>query len=118
MAALTEIILEGHGIGELSLLMPTLARLNRPKNPEQASGWVLCLLSLEISIRVQDAGYVSIIEGYRSDVPRRDSSFGDLNRHSAVGALDCVRCPRHRLLAYGALTARLVRSRLALRPIR
>jgi hypothetical protein len=41
MAALTEIILEGYGIGELSLLMPALARLNRPQNPEQAAGWIL-----------------------------------------------------------------------------
>jgi hypothetical protein len=64
------------------------------------------------------AGYASIIEGYRSDVPVAILRLGDLNRYSAVGALDCVRYPRHRLLAYGALTARLARSRLALRPIR
>lgn len=40
-ATLTEIVLEGYGIGELSLLMPALARLNQPQNPEQAAGWVL-----------------------------------------------------------------------------
>ncbi len=40
-ATLTEIILESYGIGELSLLMPALARLNRPQNSEQAAGWIL-----------------------------------------------------------------------------
>ena len=40
-ATLTEIILDGYGIGELSLLMPALARLNRPQDLEQAAGWVL-----------------------------------------------------------------------------
>ena len=38
---LTEIVLEDYGIGELSLLMPALARLNRPQDPGQAAGWIL-----------------------------------------------------------------------------
>lgn len=41
VATLTEIVLENYGIGELSLLMPALARLNRPKKTAKDSGWVL-----------------------------------------------------------------------------
>jgi hypothetical protein len=40
-AALTEIVLEGYGIGELSLLMPVLARLSRLQGHELTAGWVL-----------------------------------------------------------------------------
>jgi hypothetical protein len=39
-AALTEIILEHHGIGELSLLMPAIARLCVSDVGEQIGGWV------------------------------------------------------------------------------
>jgi len=39
-AALTEIIVERHGVGELSLLMPAMARLCGPDLPEQARGWI------------------------------------------------------------------------------
>lgn len=38
---LTEIILESYGIGELSLLMPTLARLSQPERQEHAGGWII-----------------------------------------------------------------------------
>ncbi len=40
-ATLTEIVLESYGIGELSLLMPALARLSRPQGSGQAVGWIL-----------------------------------------------------------------------------
>ncbi|HEY5622578.1 MAG TPA: translesion DNA synthesis-associated protein ImuA [Gammaproteobacteria bacterium] len=40
-ATLTEIVLEDYGIGELSLLMPALARLNRSDPEGGASGWIL-----------------------------------------------------------------------------
>jgi hypothetical protein len=39
-AALTEIILEDHGIGELSLLMPAMAELCRRDVGGQACGWI------------------------------------------------------------------------------
>jgi hypothetical protein len=39
-AALTEIILERHGIGELSLLMPAMARLCEPDLSGSARGWI------------------------------------------------------------------------------
>ncbi len=39
-AALTEIILERHGIGELSLLMPAMARLCEPDLSGLAGGWI------------------------------------------------------------------------------
>ena len=39
-AALTEIILERHGIGELSLLMPAMARLCEPDLSGSAKGWI------------------------------------------------------------------------------
>jgi len=39
-AALTEIILEDHGIGELSLLMPAMARLCRRDVGKHACGWI------------------------------------------------------------------------------
>lgn len=39
-AALTEIILEHHGVGELSLLMPAMARLCEPHISGQTSGWI------------------------------------------------------------------------------
>jgi hypothetical protein len=39
-AALTEIILEHHGVGELSLLMPAMARLCEPGVFESARGWI------------------------------------------------------------------------------
>lgn len=39
-AALTEIILERYGVGELSLLMPAMARLCAPGGAEQARGWI------------------------------------------------------------------------------
>ena len=39
-AALTEVILERHGVGELSLLMPAMARLCAPSISEQARGWI------------------------------------------------------------------------------
>lgn len=39
-AALTEIIVERHGIGELSLLMPAMARLSAASVPDQASRWI------------------------------------------------------------------------------
>lgn len=40
--ALTEILLEHYGTGELKLLMPALARLSRndPEDPAQAAGWI------------------------------------------------------------------------------
>jgi len=40
-ATLTEIVLASYGIGELSLLMPALARLSRSQNSRQAAGWIL-----------------------------------------------------------------------------
>jgi len=40
-AALTEIVLEHYGIGELGLLMPVLARLGQPPTSGQAAGWIL-----------------------------------------------------------------------------
>ena len=40
-ATLTEIVLGNYGVGELSLLMPALARLSRPQGPEQTVGWIL-----------------------------------------------------------------------------
>lgn len=40
-AALTEIVLEHHGIGELSLLMPAMAGLCRRDIGKQAGGWIL-----------------------------------------------------------------------------
>lgn len=39
-AALTEIILERHGIGELSLLMPAMARLCEQDLSSSAGGWI------------------------------------------------------------------------------
>jgi hypothetical protein len=39
-AALTEIIVERHGIGELSLLMPAMARLSEKNASEQAGRWI------------------------------------------------------------------------------
>jgi len=40
-ATLTEIVLEGYGIGELTLLMPALAGLSRPQSSGQRAGWTL-----------------------------------------------------------------------------
>jgi len=40
VAALIEIIVERHGIGELSLLMPTMARLSEANIPGQMSRWI------------------------------------------------------------------------------
>lgn len=40
-ATLTEIILASYGIGELSLLMPVLARLSRPQGLGLAARWIL-----------------------------------------------------------------------------
>ncbi len=40
-ASLTEIVLASYGIGELSLLMPVLARLSRSQGLGLAAGWVL-----------------------------------------------------------------------------
>ena len=40
-AALTEVILEHHGIGELSLLMPVIAGLCERNMPGQRSGWIV-----------------------------------------------------------------------------
>jgi len=39
-AALTEVILERYGVGELSLLMPAMARLCEPSVSEQARAWI------------------------------------------------------------------------------
>lgn len=38
--ALTEILLEHHGTGELELLMPALARLSRPQDDAAEDGWI------------------------------------------------------------------------------
>ena len=40
VAALTEIIVDRHGIGELSLLMPAMARLCEPATSEADKGWI------------------------------------------------------------------------------
>ncbi len=39
-AALTEVISEHHGVGELRLLMPALARLSQAQSNQEAGGWV------------------------------------------------------------------------------
>ena len=39
-AALTEIVVERYGIGELSLLMPAMARLSAMRTSEQAGRWI------------------------------------------------------------------------------